>query len=239
MDSSRYATQVRFLGDEAQNILEKSSALVIGCGALGSAAGALLARSGVQNIILFDDDVVELSNLQRQSAYEEADAGKKKCHSLAAHLEGINSNLIVEARDERVTQENIDSLPPADILLDCTDDLQMAYLINAYCTDRRIPYVHASVAGARGTLFAYTATMDFPCFRCAIGMKSGGDDAQNSGMLSSTPSLIASLQVTYAIRLLIHETVSPSYLCVDCWDMQIQHLKIKKNPQCPVCGGGA
>jgi len=154
----RYSRQtlLREIGDEAQERLRASSALLVGCGALGTHAAESLARAGVGRLVIVDRDVVELSNLQRQALFDEADARQSAPKALAAErrLRAINSKVeilpLVEDLNPESARRVLDRIgEPPGVILDCTDNFETRYLLNDLAIERAIPLVYAGVVGAR------------------------------------------------------------------------------------------
>ena len=190
----RFKKQEVFIGKRAQKHIEKAHVTIIGCGALGSVAAELLARAGVRKLTLIDRDLVDLSNLQRQSLYTEADIGKLKALALANHLKKINVLLQIEAFAIDLESDNSEVLK-ADLVLDGTDNFYTRFLINDFCKKEDIPWVFASATGASG--FVFPMTKESPCFNCIFKEPSiplGSCDTE--GILNTIVHSIASFQVT-------------------------------------------
>src|SRR3989344_6084298 len=129
---SRYSRQIllKEIGREGQKLLQDKKVAIVGVGALGTVAAELLARAGVGNLILVDRDMVEESNLQRQTLFDEKDIGKNKAAAAEQRIKKINSDIKVEFHSIHLNPQNIDVLQSADLILDCTDNLQTRFLIN-------------------------------------------------------------------------------------------------------------
>ena len=233
------------LGDEGQSTLGAAHAVVLGLGALGSTVADQLARAGVGRLTLIDRDVVELTNLQRQSLYVEADAAVRTPKAIAAaeRLGRVNSAIAVEARvsdlspDDAGTLLGLDHEPP-DILLDCTDNFETRYLMNDVSVRHALPLVYAGVVGVSGrTMLVAPGSA---CLRCvfpdppAPGTQPTCDSA---GVLGPAAAMIASRQAALAIRSLLGDRGADAQLwTLDAWSGRARSIGVARDPQCPCCG---
>mgnify|MGYP001594733519 CR=1 FL=1 len=145
----RYIRQEKFIGKEKHDLLRKKTVSIVGLGALGSVASELLTRAGIKKLILIDRDFLELSNLQRQSLFEEKDIGKSKAVVLKEKLNEINKDVDIISYFDNLDNENID-LINSDLILDCTDNLETRFLINEYSVKNKIPFIYGSAVGDSG-----------------------------------------------------------------------------------------
>ena len=158
----RYEKQITLIGSDAQEQLRKKTVTIIGVGAIGTVAAEQLTRSGIGKLVLIDHDIVELSNLQRQSLYYETDINKPKAEVAREKLKKINSEVEIEAHPINLSAENINKLT-AGIILDCTDNLETRFLINEHCKRNNIPWIHSAAAGSIGVVLPITNSY---CFNC-------------------------------------------------------------------------
>ena len=234
----RYIRQVIFekIGAEKQKLLEKSSVAVVGIGALGTVVSELLTRSGVKKLILIDRDVVELSNLQRQALFNEADVDKLKVFAAKEKLEKINSNVKIEAHCVDLDCENI-NLIKSDLVIDCTDNFETRFLINDFCLKENIPWIYGAVIGSHGmTLNIFHKKT--PCFRCVFKEPTkllGTCDTE--GIINTIPHVIAGIQVTEAIKILTKQAYNKELIYYDLWKNKITKTNVKKLNNCPSCNG--
>ena len=228
----RYSRQELFLGKEAQELLSKKTAAVIGLGALGSLAGELLARTGV-NLILVDRDIVDITNLQRQTLYNEDDVNRLKAIQAKEHLMKINSEINIEHYSIDLDSTNINGVK-ADIILDCTDNLETRFLLNEYCVKNKIPLVHAAAIKDIGTVMNI---FNDACLRCVVKEASNLETCDTVGILNTTSSLVSSLQANEAIKILLNREYEKNLLRINLRDNTIDKIKINKNNDCPVCNG--
>src|SRR3989344_3596822 len=147
----RYSRQEILIGKEAQTILRNKAVAIVGLGALGSNAANLLARSGL-NLILIDHDKIDITNLQRQNIFTEHDINKRKSEVAKDYLEKVNSGIKIKVYNEKLNKNNI-NLIMSDLVLDCTDNLEIRFLINEFCYKNNIPFVHAAAIQDKGVIF--------------------------------------------------------------------------------------
>lgn len=232
----RYNKQILLneIGKEGQKKLNRSTVAVIGVGALGTNSANLLARAGV-NLILIDRDVVELDNLQRQSLYNENDFGKEKAIAAEEHLTKINSEIKIKAYVADLNHKNINILDKTDLILDCTDNLETRFLINEYCLKNKKPWVYAGILGTGGMILSFYNNY---CFNCVFKEPNENlETCDTIGVLNTIAALISSVQVNEAVKVLITNRNTEQLFSVDIWNMDVNKIKISKNKNCKVCRG--
>jgi adenylyltransferase/sulfurtransferase len=230
----RYSRQEALIGGNAQKVLGKKTAAVVGVGAIGTVTAELLARAGV-NLILIDRDVVELNNLQRQMLYTEADVGMPKAVVAGKALYKINSEIKIIGYSEDLTYENFSILNKADIVLDCTDNFETRFLINDYCMKKRMPWIYA--AGIRNVGTVMNFLPGNTCFRCIFKNARGVETCETAGVLNSTTTAVGSLQVSNAIKILLGKKVGTDMIRIDVWHNSMIKVKVKKRSSCLACHG--
>lgn len=238
----RYIRQEIFreMGKKGQEILKNSCVAIVGLGALGSVSAQLLARAGVGKLALIDRDIVELSNLQRQSLFDENDIGKAKAAQAKEHLNRINSEIIVDFFIDDLNFENISEIfsrgKAFDLILDCTDNLETRFLINDFCIKNRIPFIYASAVGSKGYIFNIIPNKNSPCLRCFLKEAARLDTCEAFGVLNTATSAIASIQADEAIKILAKKTNFETKLVFfDIWKNELSKLKVSKNRNCECC----
>src|SRR3989344_8878036 len=236
MLEQRYSRQILLneIGKEGQEILQNKKVAIVGVGALGTVAAELLARAGVSSLILIDRDIVEESNLQRQTLFDEKDIGKNKTTAAEKRIREINSNARVETFSVHLNPENIHLLQSADLILDCTDNLQTRFLINDYCKKERKPWIYAAAIKTSG--YVMPIFPDGTCLQCFLS-ESSQETCDTVGVLNTITFSIASLQATLALKILLGKEVKPTLHHFDIWNQQLKKLKIKKKENCPTCTG--
>lgn len=246
--ASRYDRQTRFaqLGPEGQRRLAQGRVLVCGCGALGSVAAQWLVRAGVGFVRLIDRDLVEPSNLHRQTLYDEADAasGMPKAIVAQRRLQAINSEVEVEGIVADLHSGNVADLAGGvDLIVDGTDNFETRYLINDWAVARGIPWIYGGVVGDEGC--AWTIVPDkTPCLRCLIPQPPAPGTTptcETVGVLGPAAGLIGAWQANEALKLLSgrSEAALPSLLTVDLWRGVFRLSKMGRyepGTSCPACG---
>ncbi|QDS92925.1 Molybdopterin-synthase adenylyltransferase [Roseimaritima multifibrata] len=251
----RYDRQRRFalVGESGQRRLLESHVAVLGCGALGTVAAEILARAGVGRLHLIDRDTVELTNLQRQSLFNEADAeaGRAKVDAATERLRAINSQIVIEPHLVDVRADNIAALlSGADLVIDGTDNFGVRFLLNDYSLETKTPWVHGGCVGATGQVAFFTGRGS-PCFRCLIPSPPDPSTVQTcdtAGVIGAATHTIASLQAMRAIRFLSHDSAvgeqdeatsadASEVLSLDMWRNRIRTLNIADD-NCPACKQG-
>src|SRR5215470_2186337 len=205
----RYSRQVLFapIGPEGQSRLRQSSAVIVGCGATGSALGGLLARSGIGQLRIIDRDYVEPSNLQRQSLFDERDAAESlpKAVAAAAKLTSFNSEVAVQACVADLTPGNVEQyLAGAQIILDGTDNFETRYLINDFAVANHSPWIYSAAVGSYGVTLNIQPG-ETACLTCLFPTAPGGliETCDTAGILNSAVNLVASLAASEAIKYLV------------------------------------
>jgi len=248
MDESgqRYSRQTLLaeLGREGQERLLQATLLIVGCGALGSHLANLAARAGIGRIRLADRDVVELSNLHRQVLFDERDAADSVPKAIAAarRLERVNRDVELEPHVVDVAPDNVASLAEGvDVVLDGTDNLETRYLLNDVCLELSVPWVYAGVVGTRGVTLTVRPGAG-PCLRCLFPEPPPAGTlptCDTVGVLGTAPALLASLQVTEAIKLLVDpERVGAQLLQIDLWRRSFRAVDVQRDASCPACAHG-
>ncbi|MCU1330332.1 MAG: UBA/THIF-type binding protein [Bryobacterales bacterium] len=244
MSSERYSRQTRFLpfGEAGQEHLMRSMAVIVGCGALGTAQAALLARAGVGRLRLIDRDYVEESNLQRQILYTEADAAAAlpKAEAARRHLAAANSGIRIEAVISDLNPGEVeDLLEGADVILDGTDNFETRYLINDYAVRESIPWIYGAAVGSYGIAMPILPG-DTACFRCLYPEPPSGAQptCETTGVLGSVTSLIGAVQAMEALKILggLAASVRRKILRADLWNGPIREIDMPpRDPDCPTC----
>lgn len=241
----RYSRQILFapLGQAGQQRLATSAVAIVGCGATGAAAAALLARAGIGTLTLIDRDFVEASNLQRQVLFDEADAeaATPKAEAARRQIARFNSDIEVRAHVADLVPGNIhELLAGAQIILDATDNFETRYLINDYAVENGTPWIYAAAVGA------YAATMNIlpgqtACLACLFPKPPAGpvETCDTAGILNTAVNFAASLQVTEALKYLTGATkdMRRSLLAWDLWQNERSEINAATpRPGCEVCG---
>lgn len=224
-----------------QQKLKDSSVLLIGAGGLGAPMALYLAAAGVGRIGIVDFDVVDESNLQRQIIHGTSTVGKPKLQSAIDRLRDLNPNVIYEGYETRLTSENaIELFKKYDVVADGTDNFPTRFLVNDACVLTGKPNVYASIFRFEGqvTVFNYKGG---PCYRCLYAEPPPPGlvpSCAEGGVLGILPGVVGTLQATEVVKVLLGlgETLSGRLVIYDALRMKFRELKIRRNPDCPVCG---
>lgn len=229
------------VGTEGQQKLKASRVLVVGAGGLGSPVALYLAAAGVGTIGLVDNDVVDLTNLQRQLLHGTRDVGRSKLDSARDRLLDVNPHVRVITHATWLTAANaLDILRDYDVVVDGTDNFATRYLVNDASVLLGIPNVHGSVFQFDGQASVF-ATRDGPCYRCLYPVPPPPEMVPNcaeGGVFGVLPGLVGTIQATETIKLLLGlgGTLAGRLLLIDAGDMQFHTLRIERDPSCPACG---
>jgi molybdopterin/thiamine biosynthesis adenylyltransferase len=224
---------------DAQEKLKLSNVLIVGCGGIGCTSAELLARAGVGKITLIDADTIEISNLQRQMAFTEADLGFYKAEVLAKRLASINPYIQVNSVVSKLDASNAESLiSQQDLVLDGCDNFATRYLVNAICKQLNVPLISASAIGFQGQLFMVES--DSACYECLFPKEQQANESlrcADSGVLATTPNVMASLQAHHAL-LFLGLNATPLKQKLLLWDglsMKQRVLGFLHDENCPIC----
>jgi molybdopterin/thiamine biosynthesis adenylyltransferase/rhodanese-related sulfurtransferase len=240
---SRYSRHLILpeVGMEGQQKLKAAKVLCVGTGGLGAPLALYLAAAGVGTLGLVDFDTVDASNLQRQVIHSTATVGMLKVDSAELMLKGLNPNLNVIKHNTMLTSANaLDILKDYDIIADGTDNFQTRYLVNDACVLLGKPNSYASIFRFEGQASIFGAK-DGPCYRCLYPEPPPPGlvpSCAEGGVLGILPGLLGVIQATETIKLIlgIGEPLVGRLLLVDALGMSFRTLKLRKNPDCPVCG---
>lgn len=237
----RYSRQMLFapIGKDGQERLQKSRVLIVGMGALGTAVANHLVRAGVGVVRFADRDFVELSNIQRQTLFDEDDVKQALPKAIAAKrkLAKINREVEIEDLVIDVTVENINRLLEGiDIVIDGTDNFATRFLLNDAAFKKGIPFIYGGVVGSRGmsALFIPNKTA---CLRCFIEHESSGETCDTVGVISPIVDIIAAYEVTEALKYLIgDQRLRNTLITMDLWENRTFELKLNNvKRHCPTC----
>ena len=229
------------VGVEGQKKLKNARVLAIGAGGLGSPLAVYLAAAGVGTIGLVDDDVVDDSNLQRQILYGVSAVGRPKLQAAAERLRDMNPNVQVIPHETRLSSENaLEIFRDYDVVADGTDNFPTRYLVNDACVLTGKPNVYASIFRFEGQASVFWAERG-PCYRCLYSEPPPPGlvpSCAEGGVLGILPGLLGVIQATETIKLVLGsgEPLIGRLLLVDALSMRFRELKLRKNPDCVICG---
>lgn len=229
------------IGPEGQRRISAASVLLVGCGALGSSQAQMLARAGVGRLRVADRDLVEVTNLQRQTLFDEDDAASllPKAVAGARHLRRINSQIEIEPLVAHVDAQNVERLiEGCDLVLDACDNLETRYVLNDACVKAGVPWIYGGVVGTSGMAMAVRSG-DGPCLRCLFPEPPPPEAVASCevvGVLNAAPAIVGSLQAVEALKLLVGDAAAcRGLVTLDLWTSSFQRLALARNESCPCC----
>jgi adenylyltransferase/sulfurtransferase len=229
------------VGMDGQRKLKASSVLCIGAGGLGSPAAMYLAAAGVGRIGIVDFDVVDFSNLQRQLLHGTPDVGRSKLESAKDRINALNPHVQVDTYETALSSQNaLELFEPYDVILDGTDNFPTRYLVNDACVLSGKPNAYGSIFRFEGQASVF-GTKEGPCYRCLYPEPPPPGlvpSCAEGGVLGVLPGIIGVIQATEAIKLMlgIGEPLIGRFLIYDALKMKFRELRLRKDPECPVCG---
>lgn len=240
----RYSRQIMlpWMDITGQQKLLSSRVLIVGLGGLGSPAALYLAAAGVGTLVLNDFDKVDLSNLQRQIAHRTADIGRSKVESARSALVALNPGIRVIALEGRLEEKALhEQVRLADAVVDASDNFATRFLLNQACVTEGKPLISGAAIRAEGQVAVFDNRQDdSPCYRCLYqeGEETGATCSEN-GVLAPLVGIIGSIQAVETLKVLagMGEPLSGRLLLLDALSMEWRTLRLRKDANCPVCGG--
>jgi len=240
----RYSRQILLpqIGIEGQQKLIAARALIIGLGGLGSPVATYLAASGVGRLVLVDDDRVELTNLQRQPIHSTESLGQRKVDSAARTIRALNPevqmDLVAQRLDEKALFSAVES---ANVVVDCSDNFATRFAVNKACVAAKTPLVSGAVVRFEGQVSVFRPdTPDSPCYACLYRDTGAedGDLCSQFGVLAPAAGLVGSIQAIEAIKVILGTGtgLTGRVLVIDVLEQEFRTLRLKRDPECPVCG---
>ena len=237
----RYNRQIslKAVDFDGQEKLKESRVLIVGAGGLGCSASQYLASAGVGKIILVDFDTISLSNLQRQILYTDADIGKPKAEVAKVRLQAINPNIEVQAVVKKCDDaEFAELIRQVDVVVDCTDNIDVRNQLNLQCFQQKRPLVSGSAIRFEGQVSVFTYADNEACYQC-LSQLFGSDTLScvEAGVISPIVGVIGSLQALETIKVLldIGKTLSGKLLIIDGLHFSVREMNLPKMPSCKVC----
>lgn len=226
---------------EGQEKLLSGRILIVGLGGLGSPAAMYLASAGIGQLILCDDDIVDLTNLQRQILHSTKDIGRKKTESAQSVLQAMNPDLTYEWIDRRLGEPELEAVVHGvDLVLDCSDNLATRFMINRVCVRTGTALVSGAVIRFEGQIAVFDpASQDSPCYNCLYqDLGESTDSCSRNGVVAPLPGVIGSMQALEAIKYLVNPAAAQTgqLLIFDAWRLEWNRLRLRRNPDCPTCG---
>lgn len=230
--NERYMRQIALdgIGEEGQIRISKASVLVVGAGGLGSSVLLYLAAAGIGTLGIIDDDLVGLSNLQRQVLYEESQIGLPKVEMAAKRIKSLNSDLHVKVYRERLSKENAWTIiPDYDLVIDATDNYETRYLMDKVCCEQHKPLVYGSISGYQGqvSVFHYAGSGGYrDLFPEEVETEKA--TSRFDAVIGTLPGIIGCIQANEALKICVGlpGVLSRKLLVLDCLSMQFQLLQL-------------
>jgi adenylyltransferase/sulfurtransferase len=238
----RYSRQIMLpqIDIEGQQKLLSAKVLIVGAGGLGSPAAIYLTAAGIGTITIYDDDVVDLSNLQRQISHHTSDIGSDKVISTRQMLNSLNPEVNIRAVKQKLEDEQLEvEVRQADVVLDCSDNFSTRFAINKACVKYQTPLVSGAAIRFEGQVSVFTPGKDnSPCYNCLYN--SDGEEIHNcatNGVIAPITGIVGSIQALEAMKLIMNvgETLTGRLLLLDGLTMEWNTMKLRKNPDCPTC----
>ncbi len=239
----RYSRQLLLPGFdvEGQLALKRARVLVVGAGGLGCPVALYLGAAGVGELVLADDDRVEVPNLQRQVAFDQAAVGERKAEALAIRVRAINPEIMVNTLVERLEGDALaGAVAGATVVVDCTDNFDTRFALNRACVDTKVPLVSGAAIRGEGQISVFDPRDDrSPCYHC-LYPEQGNEDltCSEAGVIGPLVGMIGTTQAMEAIKIISGKgrTLVGRLLILDAWQMEWREMKLARDPQCPVCG---
>ncbi|MCQ4273414.1 molybdopterin-synthase adenylyltransferase MoeB [Pseudomonas kuykendallii] len=240
----RYSRQIllKQIDVDGQLRLKQSRVLIVGLGGLGSPVALYLAAAGVGELHLADFDTVDLTNLQRQIAHDSVSIGRTKVDSAMARLHALNPEVRLVAHRAALDADCLaDAVAAVDLVLDCSDNFATREAVNAACVATGRPLVSGAAIRLEGQLSVFDPRqVDSPCYHCLYGHGSEAElTCSEAGVVGPLVGVVGSLQALEALKLLagFGEPLVGRLLLIDAFGSRFRELKVRRDPECPVCGG--
>jgi len=240
--SFRYAKQEKLekIGLDGQKALGAARILIIGGGALGSAAADALVRAGVGHITIMDPDTVEIDNLHRTALFDERDIGHHKAEVLREKLSAVNNDIEIKSVLQRADASSMGAFLDVDMVVDGTDNLESRFVMNDMCIKHGIPWIYAGVLATGGNVMLIRP--EGPCLRCLISdlPKPGTYPVcEETGVYGIIPQVIGRLAASEAIRYLVEpeaaKTSGSDLILLETWPPSMEAVSVPKKDDCPAC----
>jgi molybdopterin-synthase adenylyltransferase len=226
------------IGGAGQQALKRARVLIVGAGGVGAPAALYMAAAGVGTLGLIDDDVVGLSNLQRQIAFSTPEVGRPKVEAAAERLGGLNPHVTIQTFAERLTPDNAaDRIGGFDIVLDGTDDFETRLIVNAACVAADKPLVSGALGRWSGQVGVFAGR---PCYQCLVPeVPPDAETCARVGVVGALAGVVGSMAALETIKLITGagEALAGRLMLYDGLAATARTVRVTADPQCPVCGG--
>lgn len=215
---------LREIGVKGQTMIGKSKIAIIGLGALGTVSAELLCRAGIGELLLVDNDSVSLENIHRQSLYVVSDVGLDKVSVSRRVLKKINPDVKISVLNAFLIEDNVSCLDDCDLILDCTDNMLSRRVINDYCSVSKKTWIHAAASGIMGNVLVVKKSSDFSR---VIRSGESFDSCAEIGVLNTLTTLVSSVQVTQALRIIMGLEPDVRLLRFNIWESSFEGFRLK------------
>ncbi|AIQ42138.1 HesA/MoeB/ThiF family protein [Paenibacillus sp. FSL R5-0912] len=237
---ARYRRQLILpeIGPEGQQRIKKAKVLVIGAGGIGSPLLLYLAAAGIGHISIYDHDVLDLTNMNRQIIHDSGNVGVPKVQSAEQTLNRLNPGLHYELHAERLTRETALSIVPQyDIVVNAVDNLDTRYMLNDVCVELRKPLVEGSIFHFEGQVMLISPDEDSACYRCVYPEPQEPPKKQEFGVIGVTPGIVGTLQAAEVLKYVAGtgRSLKNRMIYFDLLSASFREIELKPDPDCPVC----
>ena len=227
-------------GETEQAALRSACVLIVGLGGLGGIAAVYLAAAGVGELLVSDHDPVDLSNLQRQIIYTEADLGVAKTHAAQGRLQGLNPDVRVATITERLIGAGLaEAVDRADLIIDASDNFETRYALNRACLQAGKPLVYGAAIATLGQVTVFGLDRETGCLQCLFDpdQEDPGGDCRSAGVFAPLTGMIGAIMAGEAIKVLtgIGVPLAQHLLTIDARDMGMRRIRRRRESGCPVC----
>ncbi len=229
-----YSRQIKLIAEDGQIKLRNSKVAIVGLGALGTVVADLLVRAGIGKLLFVDRDTIEVSNLQRQSLFNQNDIGKLKAQCAKEKLTQVNPHVEIEVKNMHLSGKEISTLDNYDLIIDCTDNLNTKFLLNDFAKKKNIPFIYAGAIRNEGAVFVVNGG---PCLGCFLPENAQGETCSEAGVLNITTHIIGSYQANLALQILLGKEIEKELISFDFTNNTQRKLTITQKETCKTCAG--
>ena len=229
------------VGVEGQKKIYNSSICIVGCGGLGTSAAQYLSMSGIGKLVLIDDDLIVLSNLNRQTLFTEKDIGASKCKVLSEKIKNINGSITINYHQKKINESNVDLyLRNCPIILDCTDNFESRLIINKFCHNKKKILVSAALQNfdIQAFIFSSWSNKKNPCYKCIFPSLTSDENlsCDEMGIIATVAGLGGIIQANLALNYILQLNSNfKELILLDSINLDITKIKIEKNKHCKIC----
>ena len=236
MNYDRYLKQIILpeIGKSGQSKFSSSKVIVVGAGGLGSVVLYYLASAGIGHIKIIDSDKVDITNLNRQFIYNDADVGRVKSLTTMEKIQNFNHEISITSSNIYINAENIeDHISSCDMVIACVDNKKTRHILNSHCINKNIPLIDGGINGFEGYVFTILPDLT-PCFNCLFPEKK--EISEPIGVIGAAVGVIGSMMALQSIKVLLKIKIDCFLHYVDLMSFRVLPISAEKKPGCPICG---